>query len=165
LKKGFGAVAIVAAVVIGVWAYRMLFPGDEKLIRKLVDAAADAASVKANDNPLFRLAGANRLASYCTPDVILKVEISGVDVRTINGHDDLLQAAIAARAGWQQAKIQLNELTISVAPDRRSAKAQAVISAFLNGGDPLAQELDVRFKKIDGDWKIAQVETVKALGP
>ena len=158
---------VVSALLIAgaIWIYQILFPSDEKLIRKLLSQAAEAAAVKPNENPIFKLAGANKLVGFFSPDAELKVDISGTGIRSISGRDDLLQAVTAARAVLQEAKIQLHEVHVNVDPDRQSAGAQLVASANLNGdADPLVRELKMQLRKIDGRWKIVRVETVKMLG-
>ena len=165
MKKARFAAVLVAAIAAGVGLYRTFFPSDEKLVRNVVHAAAEAAAINPNDNPLIRLAGANKLAGYCSPDVTLKLDIPESEVRAIHGRDELRQVATAARASLQQAKIQVMDLAVSVGADRHAAMAQVVVSYVLNGGDPLVQELKMQFKKLEGKWKIAEVETVKPLGP
>ena len=165
MKQAFRIVAGALLIAAVVWIYQILFPGDEKLIRKLLAEAAEAAAVKPNENPIFKLAGANKLVGFFSPGAELKMYVSGTDIRSISGRDDLLQAVTAARAGLQEAKIQLHEVHVNVDPDRQSAGAQLVASAYVNGGaDPLVQELKMQLKKIDGRWKIVRVETVKTLG-
>jgi len=165
LKRAFRIVAGALLIAAVVWIYQILFPGDEKLIRKLLAQAAETAAVKPDENPIFKLAGANKLVGFFSPDAELNMYVSGTDIRSISGRDDLLQAVTAARAGLQEAKIQLHEVHVNVDPDRQSAGAQLVASAYINGGaDPLVQELKMQLKKIDGRWKIVRVETVKTLG-
>jgi len=165
LKRVLHIAAIVALLILSVWIYRVLFPGDEKLIRQLLAATAEVAAVKPNENPLFKIAGANKLVGFFSPDAVLKLDVAGVDSRAINSRDDLLQAVTAARASLQEARFQLREIQVIVGADTQSATAQFVAIAYLNGsGDPLVQELKMQLKKIDRHWKISQVETVKTLG-
>ncbi len=165
MKRVLKIITVLAVLALGVWIFRILFPGDEKLIRKLLAGAAETAAIKPNENPLSRLAGANKLVGFFSSDAVLNVEVSSVDVRSISGRDDLLQAVTAARATLQEAKIQLHQIHVNVDPDKQSATAQLVATAYLNGGsDPLVQELKLQLRKIDGHWKITQVETVKTLG-
>ncbi len=165
MKRVLKIITVLAVLALGVWIFRILFPGDEKLIRKLLAGAAETAAIKPNENPLSRLAGANKLVGFFSSDAVLNVEVSSVDVRSISGGDDLLQAVTAARATLQEAKIQLHQIHVNVDPDKQSATAQLVATAYLNGGsDPLVQELKLQLRKIDGHWKITQVETVKTLG-
>ena len=165
MKKILNIAAIVALLLVGVWIYRILFPSDEKLIRRLLAEVSETAAVKANENPIFKIASANKLVGFFSPDAVLKLEVAGVDTRTLDTPDDLRQAVTAARASLQEAKFQLREVLVDVGPDSQSASAQLVAVAYLNGsGDPLVQELKMQLKKIDCRWKISRVETVRTLG-
>lgn len=165
MKKAFRITAIAALLALGIWIFQILFPPEEKRIRRLLAQAAEAAEVNPKQNPLFKLAGANRLVGCFSPDAVLQVEVPGVQMRTIHGHDDLLQAVTAALAGLQEARIQLHRVHVSVDPGRQSATAQLVTAAYLNGSsEPMVQELRIRLRKIEDHWKIVQVETVKTLG-
>jgi hypothetical protein len=165
LKKTLNIAAIVTLLMSGIWIYRILFPSDEKLIRQLLAEVAQTAAVKPNENPMFKIAGGNKLVGFFSPDAVLKMEVAGVDARTLDTPDDLRQAVIAARASLQEAEFQFHEVLVNVGPDSSSATAQFVATAYLNGsGDPLVQELKMQLKKIDRHWKISRVETVKTLG-
>jgi ketosteroid isomerase-like protein len=165
LKKLWKIVPLAVVLALGVWIYQILFPSDQKLIRQLLATVAETAAVKPNENPLLKLAGANKLVGFFSPDAVLKIDVAGVDTRTIDNREDLLQALTAARASLQQASFQLHEVHVTVNPDQQSAVAQFVASAYLNSStDPLVQELKTQLKKIDGRWKITQVDTVKTLG-
>ena len=165
MKKLLNIAAIVTLLIAGVWIYRILFPSDDKLIRQLLAEAAETAAVKPNENPLFKIAGANKLVGFFSPDAVLKMDVPGMDTRTLDTPDDLRQAVSAARASLQEAKFKLHEILVTVGPDSHSATAQFVATAYLNGsGDPLVQELKMQLKKIDRYWKISRVETVKTLG-
>ena len=155
----------MALLLLGVCIYRILFPNDEKLIRQLLAEAAETAAVKPNENPLLKIAGASKPVGFFSSDAVLKLDVAGVDTRTLDSPDDLRQAVTAARASLQEAKFQLREVQVSLGPDPKSATAQLMTLAYLNGsGDPLVQELKMQLKKIDRRWKICRVETVKSLG-
>ena len=165
MKRISNIAAIVALLLVGVWIYRILFPSDEKLIRQLLAEAAQTAAVKPNENPLFKIASANKLVGFFSADAVLKLEVAGVDTRTLDTPEDLRQAITAARASLQEAKFQLREVQVGMGSDSQSATAQLVAIAYLNGsGDPLVQELKIQLKKIGHRWKISRVETVKTLG-
>lgn len=165
MKKVLKIISIGVLLALGIWIYRIFFPGDEKLIRALLAEVAQSAAVKPNENPLFKIAGANKLVGFFSPDAVLKLEVAGVDTHMLDTPDDLRQAVTAARASLQEAKFQLHEVQVNVEPGSQSATAQFVVAAYLNGGgDPMVQELKMQLKKIDRHWKISRVETVKTLG-
>ena len=165
MKRILNIAGVVAVLLLGVWIYRILLPNDEKQIRQLLAEAAETAAVKAEENPLLKIAGASKLVGFFSPDAVLKLEMAGVDTRTLDSPDELRQAVTAARASLQEAKFQLREVQVNVGPAPQSATAQLVAIAYLNNsGDPLVQELKMQLKKIDRRWKISRVETVKTLG-
>jgi hypothetical protein len=126
---------------------------------------AATASLKPNDGALVKLAGANKLAGFFTADVVMHLDVAALRTRTINGRDELVEIAAAARANLQEARIKLHDIVVELAPDRQTALVQLTALANINGStDPIFQLLKMRLKKIDGDWRISQVDTVKTPG-
>src|SRR5205807_6069469 len=110
-------------------------------------------AVKPDESPLLKIAGASKLVGFFSPDAVLKMDVAGADTRTLDNPDDLRQAVTAARASLQEAKFQLHEVLVNVGPDSKSATAQLVELAYLNGsGDPLVQELKMQLKQIVHQW-------------
>jgi SnoaL-like protein len=156
---------VVALAALGFWALRVLFPSDETVIRKLLAQMAAAASLKPNENALVKLAGANKLAGFFTADAVIRIEVTGGRTRTIHGREELIEIVTAARANLQEVKIQLHDIVVELAPDRQTALAQLTALANIDGStDPIFQLLKIRLKKIDGHWRISQVDTVKTPG-
>lgn len=132
------------------------------MIRKLLAAAAETASLRPNESALAKLGGANKLAGFFAPDVVINLDVTGLRARTINGRDELVEIAAAARANLQEAKIRLYDIVVELAPDRQTATVQVTMLASIDGStDPIFQLMKMRLKKIDGGWKITQVDPVK----
>lgn len=166
MKRIVSIVAGVLLVALGFWLCRELFPGDESRLRGLLSDVAKAASLKGNENPLIRLAGANRLAGFFSENVVVHIDVSGLEGKEIQGRDELRQTAVAARASLQSAEVQFPDARLEIAPDRESATAEVTATADINGEkNTVVQELKVFFKKIDGEWKITRVDTVRTLQP
>jgi hypothetical protein len=72
---------------------------------------------------------------------------------------------MAARSsGVGEVKVSLEDINVSLAPDGQSATADLTLRAKLSTQrDPAFQELKVTFKKVDRNWLISGVETVKPL--
>ncbi len=154
--------ALVGAAA--VWAWGWLFPSPERLIRQELLAVANAASIGPNEPPLTRLAKTQKLLSYFANDAQISVDVPGRSVQTFNGRDELQQAALGARSMLNNLRVAFVDIVVSVAPDKKSAVADLTATATLPGEKiPEVQELEVRFSKIDHDWLIHQVETVKTL--
>ncbi len=157
-------VAIVALALIGFWVWRTFFPGPEQLIRRRMEAVARTASFSPNESPLAKLSNAQKLTTFCADRVEITVDVPGQSQRTFNGRDELMQAAIGARSVVSALKVEFFDLTVTLGPDRTSA----VVNLTAKGKIPeerdfMVQELKFTFKKINGDWLINRVETVKTL--
>src|SRR5438093_5221665 len=131
------------------------------MIRKLIAAVAATASLKSDENALVKLAGANKLAGFFTPDAVINLDVAGLRSRTINGRDELVEIATAARANLHEAKIRLYDIVVEVAGSRETAIVRLTALANLDGStDPVFQLMRMELKKMGGDWKISQVETL-----
>ena len=152
----------IGIALLGVWGWRVFFPNDEKLIHKLLDQVAETASFRANDNPLVKLGGASKLAGFFTEDAVIHLDVPGVDLRTISGRDELIQTAAAARATVQGIKVELMDIQLGVDAEGQTATAHLTAVGKVSGSsDPLVQELRMQLRKIDGKWRIAQVDPVR----
>lgn len=156
---------VLAAVLLGggIWAWNFLHPGPEKVIKKRLAELARTVSVDSNEGQLRRLARAQSLADFFSPDVEVIVDVPGFHVQTIEGRDELMQAAVAARSRGTL-KVKLVDVTVIVSPDALSAEAHFTGEASISGDKSLqAQEFRARLVKTNGAWWITRIETVKTL--
>ena len=154
--------AILAGI--GLWLFNVFFPSPEKVIRKRLQALAEAASFKGNDAPLVKLSRTQELGTFVLPDVSISIEIPGRNVFTINGRDDLLELAGGARFATQGLDVQFVDINITVGPGKETATAELTVKARVAGErDLIVTELRFDFRKADGDWLIQRVETLKTL--
>lgn len=146
------------------WVVWSLLPSDEKVIRKKLSKLATAVSISPDDSTLVRLAKSESLRDFFSQDVDVQFEPEGRAMQHIVGRADLLSGATIARTQLQQANIQLLDIYVKVAPDKKSARGYMTLLGDLNKEkNAISQELKMNLKKIDGDWLITQVETVKTL--
>jgi hypothetical protein len=165
LKRILLIVTVVGGALLGTWLFRILFPGDERLIRQLIAQVADAVSIKPNEHPLVKLGAANKLGNFFSEHAVISYDAVGLDSRTINGREELIQIAAAARANLQNADIRLLDVYVLIDADKQSASANVVASATINGSkEPLVQEFKITLKKFDGDWLITRADSVRTLG-
>lgn len=158
------SILVVAIVLagLGFLLYRKLFPTDETLIRRMLDTVAATASVSPDEKPLTRLSRAAQLAAQFAGTVTMNVDISGLQGRTIQTHEELAQLIAGARANVSDAKVEFIDANITINNDH----AQVHTTAFIRisgQGDPTVQELNMGLVKPDGRWRIERVETVRTL--
>lgn len=165
MKKWAKRAALVVGVGLGVWLFTVLFPGDDALIRRQLARLARTVSMPPRTSPLARLAKGQKLGGFFTPDVVVRLKGAGSELGDIQGRNQLTQMVMAAQTRIQQADIQFLDAELEVGADGESATAHLTALAHVNGDrSPAVQELKFSFRKIDGGWRIAQVETVDASG-
>jgi len=157
------ALAIVC-VGLGFLAWRIFFPNHEQLIRKRLTELAAACSFPPNELPLTSLKNCQKAVSFCAPDVEIIVNVPNYPMEKISGREDLLQKALASRAFTGGLKVEFFDVVVKVEPDKKSAVATLTGKARLaSEKDFFLQELKFTFKRIDRDWLVSRVETVRTL--
>ncbi len=151
------------AVAAGLWAWRAWFPGPEHAIRRNLSELAKAACIPANEKPFDKLNNALRVAKFFSDDV----EITASGLRGswhISGREELRQASLSARQALSSLNVEFLDVSVAVAPDRKSATVHLTAKADVPGDSvPEAAEMQADFRKTDGKWLIRRVETVKTL--
>jgi hypothetical protein len=165
-KWSWRLVLLVVLGGLGFWGWSVLFPGPEQVIRKRLNNLARTASFSSQEGTLVKLAGAQALTAYCTPDVEIIVDVPGHSRQTITGQDELRTAAAAARTYASGCNLQFFDIIVTVAPDKQSANAELTARANVpRERDFFVQELKFALKKVEGKWLICRAETVKTLAP
>lgn len=154
--------AIFAAVI--VWLWTVLFPSPDRVIRKRLAETAAAASFVPGQSQFSRLAGAQRLANFFATNVEISIELPGHQARQFSGREDVLQAALAARATIDTIKVTFPDVALEIEPDKEAATADLTAEARISGNpDLFLQEMKFALRKIGGQWLITRVETVQTL--
>ena len=154
--------AVVAAL--GVWAWVALHPSAERVIRKQLEGVARAVSFGPKEGNLARLVRAERLGDFFSTNVDVEIEVPGREEHRMAGRAEIQQAALAARASAQSLSVAFPDVTVIMNADRESAVADATLQARVGGEtDLIVQEVKFTLRKIDGEWLIVKVETVRTL--
>ena len=158
------AFLLLVLAALGIWGWRVWFPGPEQIIRKELNQLAQLASVAPHEAPLKKLATAQQLAAFFTKDTQISVDIPGRSTFTINGRDEVRDNALGSRALGSSFTVEFIDVNITVAPDRQTAVVRLTAKANIPGDTvPQVQELKLDFKQVDKDWLINRVETVRTL--
>jgi len=164
MKIVFRVGLLAALVAAGIWLWLVLFPSPEKVIRQRLATVAKRASFAADEGALGRLAGAESLAAYFSTNVEIDLDVPGRIQHTILGRDEITQTAAAARSTVSSLSVKFLDVTLTIGPDKQSAVADFTIEARV-GGEPdlIVQEMKFTLRKIDGQWLITHVETIRTL--
>jgi len=110
------------------------------------------------------MAGVGDVVALFTPDVTIDLDDVPNEARRIQGTTQLREMAIAARANLRSADISFSDVLVTLDAGGATANAQLVGRAQFSGSDTAwYQELIFGFRKVDGEWRISRVETVKGL--
>jgi hypothetical protein len=154
---------LAALAALGFWAWSILFPNPEKIIKQRLDEMAKAASFSSDQGLVAKAWNASSLGEYFTPDVEVTLDVPGVQ-HTISGRSELMEAAMGVRRMVRSLKVTFPDIKVTVSPDKASAEVYLTGEARVpREKDFYLQELRLRLIKVKRDWLINRVETVKTL--
>ncbi len=154
---------LAGVMAAGVWLWLTLFPGPEKIIRHRLAEIARLASFNANENPLAALGGAQKLAGFCSPALQVKLAAPASVEHTFDNREEIVQSDLAVRAAFGGSlKVEFVDVLVTIAPDKQSAEADLTARMQSAGSNDLnAQEIKFTLKKVDGQWLVTRVETIR----
>jgi len=155
---------LVVLAAFGFWLYTVFFPGPEKVIRKRLAKVAQLASIRPDQGLLSRGASIQELANYFDSRVEITLNWRGGSEHTLAGRDEIIEAAKLAHGRFKTLQVEFLDLNVLLAPDQQSATVN--LTAKVTSDDEKdfqVQELKITLKKVNGDWLIFQIETVRTL--
>jgi hypothetical protein len=164
MQKSFRVIATVAVIGLGAWAWYVFFPSPERAIRARVDTLAKSVSFQSDDGIVARGYGAQKAAGIFTTNAEVNVDIRGYRQISLSGRDEILQGMLMSAKAFRGLKVEFTGLVITVAPDKQSAVVDLTGKGTVPGERNFeVQEFNFYFRKVDGDWQIYKVESVKTL--
>ncbi len=164
MKTIFRLVFLIVVAALGFWLWAILFPGPEKVIQKKIASLAATTTVSAKDSNLMRAAKVANLVDYFTTDAEIILNAPDLPNRTLSGREEIRETALAGFASVKTLNVQFLDVTVRVGTAGETADASCTVK--VNAGDSKdygVQELHFQFKKVEGNWLISRVETVKTL--
>jgi len=85
-------------------------------------------------------------------------------VRSLSGRDEIRETAAGGFANVKSLAVRFQDATARVGPDQQHAVVSCTVRVSAGDSQDFGiQELRLQFQKVDGDWLITRVETVKTL--
>ncbi len=164
MKLVIRLVMLAALIALGVWLWTILFPSPEKVIRKRLAEVARLASFAPDEGLIPRAANIQKLASHFDSEVTLTVDWRRGTQQIVADRDEMTQLALAIRSNLRSLKVQLLDLNVMVSADKQSAVVELTARASAPAEpDFLIQEMKFTLKKVDNEWLISRIETVRTL--
>lgn len=157
-------ILLAGLMALAVWSWRFFFPTPQKIIENHLLNLARLASFSSRDGNFKRLADNERIGFLLARNLHVVLHLPDGRDETFDNREELLQAAMSARAADKDLQAQFTDIGISLNPDRQSAVALLTLKAKI-GGEPdwAIEELRFTFKKTNKAWLITGLETVKLL--
>lgn len=160
-RRFLAAFAVAGSLLLAYW---QLVPSDETRVRRVLDHLARAASIPARPTPAGMILALDRLSGCLSRDVTVVVDLPGEGRRTFTGRSELLEAAKAAWANRQSAKVEFLDLDVKLDPAKENATAELTARVSQAGErDFFVQEFRLQLRKQDDQWRIHRAELVRVL--
>jgi len=164
MKRAIQLGVVVALIGVGFWLWTVLVPTPERAVRSRLSKLAATLSFKSGAGLIAKALQAEKTADFFTTDVVVDMSVIGFEPITVNGRDEVVQLAMAARTRLTSLKVEFPDMNVTISPDGQSAKVNLTGKATVPGErDISAQEFNFQLKKVDGKWLIYHIETVKTL--
>jgi hypothetical protein len=164
MKNVVRAVLLLGLIAVGIWVWTVMFPSPQKVIRNRLLKMAQLASFSAGEGNISRVAAIQRLGTYFTDEIEVVMDVPGIGTHTFNRREEVTQAAMSAKSVVNSVQADFIDIEIDLAPSKQVANANLTLRATVNGQkDFVIQELKFSLKKVNGDWLVNKIQTVKTL--
>lgn len=164
MKITFRIVLLAVAAGLGFWLWTILFPSPEKQVLKKISSLAETATLSADDGNITRAGKVSNLIGFFSADAQIVLDIPGMGHGTLNGRDEIREAAAGGFTRLKSLNVKFLDATPKVSADKQSAEVNCTAEVRMDSSKELGvQELLFYFKKLDGEWRITRVESVKTL--
>jgi hypothetical protein len=164
MKITIRVVLIAVLAGLGFWLWTILFPSPEKQVLKKISGLAATATFSASDGNITRATKVSNLISYFSTDAQVAIDVSGYGHGALNGSDEIREAAAGGFTRLRSLNLKFVDATPKLSADKQSAEVNCTAEIHVDDSKDLGvQELRFQLKKIDGEWRITRVETVKTL--
>jgi hypothetical protein len=155
---------LASAIALGFWTWNILFTNPKTAIRNRLKQLGDLASYSGHEGNISTITSIEKLGRFFTENAKVVVDIPGGESHTFDNRDELMQAALAARSGVNNAQVKFLDPNIEMDSGGQSALVDVTLQVKIDSdAEAIVQELKFTIKKIKGAWLITHVETVKTL--
>ncbi len=158
MRIALGLVLLTAAIFL---VARFFLKDERKVITARLHRVAELVSAPATGKPLTDLGSASDLSACFANPVQFRVEGPPQSIEGEKSRSELREMILGARALGRQVAVELVDVNVTLGEDD-TATAHFTLKAR-QGSDLFVQEMKTGLRKIDGDWLIERVETIRTL--
>lgn len=153
-----------ALAALGLWLWFLLFPTPETVIRKRLAKVAELATFSSHESQLARIASVQQFTDLFSPGIEINVATPTQSRQIVSGRDDLSEKMLGLRMALGGLKVQFLDPNITLDAGKTEATVTLTAHARVTGDrDALVQEMKFFLHKINGDWLIIRIETLRTL--
>jgi hypothetical protein len=158
-------IGLLGLLLVGaIWLFRILFPGDEAVIRRQLHDLAAAASFATEEAPLIKVTNAARVAGHFTPTTSIEISVWDRGRFTINSRDEVRQYAFAARNAVASLSVEVSGIEFAEGPADDRATVRLTLGGRIGGrAERETQEMELELTRLEGEWLISRARTVEYL--
>ncbi len=164
MKLFIRVVLLAGVVALGIWLYTIFFPGPEKAVRQQLAKVARLASIKPDQGLLGRASSIQELSLCFAPEIDITFNLRGGSEHSLRKREDIIELAKLAHARFKTLQIDFLDVNVTLSADKQSATVN--LTAKVNSPEETdfqVQEFKFTLKKVDGQWLIFQIETIRTL--
>ena len=155
---------LAVLVALGWWLWTVAFPSPQKVVLKRMHNLAELLTFKSDLGNLGRATRASEFIDYFSVDTEIVVDVPELGSHTFTGRDEVRESANGGFAGLPSLTVTFLDTTVKIGPDQQTADVSCTLRVTVgNDKDYGIQEMDFKWKKIEGTWQITRAETVKTL--
>ncbi len=149
---------------LGFWLWIILFPSPEKQVLKKISNLAEIATFTADAGNFMRAGKVSNLIGYFSTDAQIIMDISGVGHGSLNGRDEIRETAAGVFMRMKSLDVKFLDAKAKIGADKLSAEVNCTAEVRADENKDFGvEELRFELRKIDGNWLITRVESVKTL--
>lgn len=162
MKKFIPALTFLFAVFFIIIFLVTRHHGDEWQIRRNLSSLAAMVSGLGNESELVAMNNIRKMKSLFTKDCHIAV---GSPVPEMTGHDMLVSTVYQVRKMVNNVDVDFYDISVTIGENRVTARTTMTATVTRREGErgTEAREVEMRWKKVEGVWKIAEVQLVKTL--
>jgi hypothetical protein len=160
-------VLLASVAAFGWYGWQWLFPDDEAAIRAVLQRIEEGVSAAngAGTGNMDRLARVASLRHELAPDITVD---AGPPFHRLTGREAIIGAAASVSGSTRDLQVRFEDVEITVDPS--GERAEVTLTAEARTGDSAdgdldSRELEVIFRRLDGQWVVANVTLIPALKP
>jgi hypothetical protein len=163
-------------IICSVIYYLASRPTDERQIDNVINQGCEFVTFSKSENPIELLGRAKSLLKLFTPDVVFRYERDELSAHQISkgmtqerkvieiiGEKKLLEHIAGGLAQMRTIKTKASDRTIKVDNELGTANLTLTVEGQPKSASEKfynAHEINLKFRKTDGDWKISEVQPV-----